>query len=85
MAKQKHYDNVYNVPFNERDKEIKALEFQRTDIEEDLEEAIDELLKLGRRRRLRKKLKRKKKKVLPLLLDSKNPDRVKIPSLGITE
>jgi len=74
----KHYDSIYNVVFNERDKEIRALEYQRSDIEEDLEEAISELLKLGRKRRLKKKLRRKKKRVLPLLEDAKNPDKVKI-------
>ena len=75
MAKKyNHTDkNVFDVAFTERDKEILALEFQRADVEEDLEEAIKEFVKISKLRRF----KRKRKRLTPLLKDAKNPDKLR--------
>ena len=45
MARKKEKD-VFDVPFTERDLEIRRLEFQRSDVEEDLEEAIAEFISI---------------------------------------
>lgn len=71
MSKKKIPDSVFDIAFTKRDEEITALEFQRRDIEEDLEEAIDEFIKISKLR----SLKRKKKRLSPLLKDAKNPDK----------
>lgn len=71
MSKKKTPDSVYDVAFTKRDEEITALEFQRRDIEEDLEEAIDEFIRISKL----KTLKRKKKRLSPLLKEAKNPDK----------
>lgn len=73
MAKKMAPDNVFDVAFNKRDEEIIALEFQRADIEEDLEQAIAEFISISKL----KSLKKKKKKISPLLKDAKNPDKVR--------
>ncbi|MBQ9070098.1 MAG: hypothetical protein IJY23_01945 [Clostridia bacterium] len=65
--------SVFDIAFTERDKEIIALEFQRSDVEEDLEDAIKEFVKISKLRRF----KRKKKRLTPLLKDAKNPDKLK--------
>ena len=71
--KNKKAESVFNIAFTEREKEIMALELQRSDIEEDLEEAIKEFVKISKLRRFR----RKKKRLTPLLKDGKNPDKLK--------
>ena len=71
MSKKKIPDSVFDIAFTKRDEEICALEFQRRDIEDDLEEAIDEFIKISKLR----SLKRKKKRLSPLLKDAKNPDK----------
>ena len=71
MSKKKIPDSVFDIAFTKRDEEITALEFQRRDIEDDLEEAIDEFIKISKLR----SLKRKKKRLSPLLKDAKNPDK----------
>lgn len=71
MAKKKAPESVFDVAFTKRDEEITALEFQRADIEEDLEEAIDEFIKISKLR----SLKRRRKRLTPLLKDAKNPDK----------
>ena len=71
MYKKKIPDSVFDIAFTKRDEEITALEFQRRDIEEDLEEAIDEFIKISKLR----SLKRKKKRLSPLLKDAKNQDK----------
>ena len=57
MARKKEKD-VFDVPFTERDLEIRRLEFQRSDVEEDLEEAIAEFISITKMRKLRKKTKK---------------------------
>lgn len=66
-------ENVFDIAFTKRDEEILALEFQRSDVEEDLEEAIKEFVKISKQRRF----KRKKKRLTPLLKDAKNPDKLR--------
>ena len=73
MAWKRKNENVFNIAFNERDEEIRRLELQRSDAEEDLEEAISEFLKLSKMRGLRLR----KRRIAKVLLDSKDPDRVK--------
>ena len=73
MARKRKNENVFNIAFNERDEEIRRLELQRSDAEEDLEEAISEFLKLSKMRGLRLR----KRRIAKVLLDSKDPDRVK--------
>ena len=73
MAKKKKIDNVFNIAFNERDEEIRRLEIQRSDIEEDMEEAIAEFIKLSKKRYL----KIGKPRIAKVLLDSKDPDKIK--------
>ncbi|MBQ8380318.1 MAG: hypothetical protein IJY18_00330 [Clostridia bacterium] len=74
MAK-KIQDSVYDVVFNERDAEILRLEMMKADIEEDIETAISEFVKISKKRKFKEK-KRKKKKLCKLLLDGKNPDAI---------
>ena len=57
MAK-KEPTSVYEVPFTERDLEIRRLEFQRSDVEEDLEDAIKEFISITKKRKLRKRTKK---------------------------
>ena len=71
MSKKKIPGSVFDVAFTKRDEEIYALEFQRRDIEEDLEDAIDEFVKISKL----KSLKRKRKHLSPLLKEAKNPDK----------
>ena len=71
MSKKKIPDSVFDIAFTKRDEEITALELQRRDIEEDLEEAIDEFVKISKL----KSLKKKKKRLSPLLREAKNPDK----------
>ena len=71
MAKKRKYDSVFDVAFTKRNEEVTALEFQRLDVEEDLEEAIAEFIKISKL----KSLKRRKKRLSPLLKDAKNPDK----------
>ena len=66
-------ENIHDLDFTQRDAEITKLEFQRSYIEEDLEDAISEFIKLTKFRRF----KRKKKRLTPLLKDAKNPDKLK--------
>lgn len=67
-------ENIHDLAFTERDAEITKLEFQRSYIEEDLETAISEFIRITKYRRF----KRKRKRITPLLQDAKNPDKVKI-------
>ena len=71
MAKKRIPESVFDIAFTKRDEEITALEFQRADIEEDLEEAISEFIRISKL----KILKRRKKRLSPLLKDAKNPDK----------
>jgi fibrillarin-like rRNA methylase len=71
MFKKRPPDTVFDVAFTKRDEEMLALEFQRTDIEEDLEDAIAEFTKISKLR----SFKRKRKRLSPLLRDAKNPDK----------
>lgn len=71
MAK-KETENVYEVPFTERDTEIRKLEFQRADVEEDLEEAIREFISITKKRKLGKKM----KKVPSVLRDATKQDKL---------
>ena len=74
MAKYKKTpENIHDLSFTQRDEEIMKLEFQRKDIEEDLEDAIAEFVRITKFR----SFKRKKKRLTPLLQDAKNPDKVK--------
>ena len=66
-------ENIHDLSFTKRDEEIMKLEFQRSYIEEDLEDAIKELIGITKFR----SLKRKKKRLTPLLKDAKNPDKLK--------
>ena len=66
-------ENIHDLSFTHRDEEIMKLEFQRSYVEEDLEEAIAEFVKITKFR----SFKRKKKRLTPLLQDAKNPDRLK--------
>ena len=72
MAK-KDQNNIFNISFTERDSAIVELEFQRSDIEEDLEDAIKEFIKVSHQG----KFKKKTKKIPALLRDAKNPDKVR--------
>ena len=74
MAKKykKTPENIHDLSFTKRDAEIRKLEFQRRDVEEDLEEAIDEFIKLTKFR----SFKRRKKRLSPLLQDAKDPDKI---------
>lgn len=76
MAKKykKTPENIHDLSFTKREEEIMKLEYQRKDVEEDLEEAIAEFIKITKLRRF----KRKKKRLTPLLKDAKNPDKVRI-------
>ena len=67
-------ENIHDLAFIERDEEITKLEFQRSYVEEDLEEAIAEFIKITKLRRF----KRRRKRLTPLLKDGKNPDKVKV-------
>ncbi len=71
MAKKRKSDSVFDVAFTKRDEEITALEFQRLDVEEDLEDAIAEFVKISKL----KSFKRRRKRLSPLLRDAKNPDK----------
>ena len=64
--------SVYEVPFTERDLEIRRLEFQRADVEEDLEEAIAELIGITKKRKLRKRT----KKVPAVLRDATKQEKL---------
>ena len=74
MAKKykKTPENIHDLSFTKREEEIMKLEYQRKDVEEDLEEAIAEFIKITKLRRF----KRKKKRLTPLLKDAKNPDKI---------
>ena len=71
MAKREP-TSVYEVPFTERDLEIRRLEFQRSDVEEDLEEAIREFIAITKKR----KLKKRTKKVPSVLRDATKQDKL---------
>ena len=71
MSKKRPPDSVFDVSFTKRDEEMLQLEFQRRDVEEDLEEAIAEFVKISKLR----SLKRRRKRLSPLLRDAKNPDK----------
>lgn len=58
--------NLYDIAFNERDKEIKKIELMRKHVEADIEEAINQYVKAGGNRKFKKK---KKNKVSPLIDD----------------
>ena len=75
MAKRnkKASNNVFEIAFTERDREIMELELQRSEVEEDLEDAIKEFVKISKQRQF----KRKKKRLSPLLKDGINPDKLK--------
>lgn len=75
MAKKykKTPENIHDLSFTKRDEEIAKLEYQRSYVEEDLEEAIAEFIKITKFR----SFKRKKKRLTPLLKDAKNPDKLK--------
>ena len=75
MAKKykKTPENIHDLSFTKRDEEIMKLEYQRKDVEDDLEEAIAEFVKITKLRRF----KRKRKRLTPLLKDAKNPDKVR--------
>ena len=64
--------NIHDLSFTKRDEEIMKLEFQRKDVEEDLEDAIDEFIKITKFH----SFKRSKKRLSPLLQDAKNPDKI---------
>lgn len=66
-------EKIHDLAFTKRDEEIMKLEFQRSYVEEDLEEAIAEFVKITKFRRF----KRKKKRLTPLLKDAKNPDKLR--------
>ena len=72
MAKKNKKNNIFDIAFTQRDREIMELEFQRSDIEEDLEEAISEFIRISKK----KSFKKKTRKVPALLRDSKNPDKL---------
>lgn len=67
-------ENIHDLAFTERDAEITKLEFQRSHIEEDLETAISEIIRITKCRRF----KRKRKRITPLLKDATNPDKIKV-------
>ena len=71
MAKKMAPDSVFDIAFTKRQEEITALEFQRLDVEEDLEEAIAEFIKISKL----KSFKRRSNTLSPLLKDAKNPDK----------
>jgi len=73
MAKKKKVDNVFDIAFNKRDEEIRRLEFQKSDAEEDMEEAINEFIKLSGK----SCFKIRKRRIAKVLLDSKDPDKIK--------
>lgn len=73
MAKKKKVDNVFDIAFNKRDEEIRRLEFQKSDAEEDMEEAINEFIKLSGK----SSFKIRKRRIAKVLLDSKDPDKIK--------
>ncbi len=71
MAK-KSPDSVFDIAFTKRDEEIRRLELQKSDVEEDLEEAIEEFIKLSKKSHL----KIRKRRVVKVLRDSKDPDKL---------
>lgn len=74
MAKYKKTpEKIHDLSFTKREAEIMKLEHQRADVEEDLEAAIAEFVKITKYR----SFKRKKKRLTPLLKDAKNPDKLK--------
>ena len=75
MAKKykKTPENIHDLSFTKRNEEIVKLEYQRKDVEEDLEQAIAEFVKITKYR----SFKRKKKRISPLFQDAVNPDKVK--------
>lgn len=74
MAKKfrKTPENIHDLSFTKRDEEIRKLEFQRKDVEEDLEDAIEEFIRITGF----KSFKREKKRLSPLLQDAKDPDKM---------
>ena len=60
MAKRnkKASNNVFEIAFTERDREIMELELQRSEVEEDLEDAIKEFVKISKQRQFKRKKKR---------------------------
>ena len=72
MAK-KESNSIFDIAFTERDKAIVELEFQRSDIEEDLEDAIREFIKVSHQG----KFKKKTQKIPEIIRDAKNPDKVR--------
>ncbi len=71
MAK-KPPESVFDIAFTKRDEEIRGLELQKSDIEQDLDDAINEFLKLSKK----SQLKLKKKRIVKVLRDSKDPDKL---------
>lgn len=65
-------DDAYGAKITEREAEIRKLEQIRADLEKELEDTVSEYIKAGGS----KKLLRKKKKLTPLLLDGKDPDKL---------
>ena len=72
MAKSK-IDRVYDIAFTKRDEEIRSYEYRKSDVEEDLAEAVREFARLSRRPRLRLK----KMRVVNVLRDDKDPNKLK--------
>ena len=58
--------NLYDIAFNERDKEIKKIELMRKHVESDIEETILQYVKAGGNRKFKKK---KAAKVSPIVAD----------------
>ncbi len=71
MAK-KTPESVFDIAFTKRDEEIRRLELQKSDVEEDLDEAIEEFLKLSKK----SNLKLKKKHIVKALRDDKDIDKL---------
>lgn len=71
MAKRQN-DDLFGVTITEREAEIRKLEQMRADLERELEDTVSEYVKAGGS----KKLLRKKRKLTPLLLDGKDPDKL---------
>ncbi len=60
---------LYEIAFNERDRVVESLEFERSDITSELEGAMREYAKISKRKKVGKI---KKKRITPLLLEGEN-------------
>ncbi len=68
MADKKDSKSLYEIVFNQRDEEVQRLETIRSEIDAEIESAMQEFSKLSKKKKLRRVGKRS---VTPLLLEGK--------------